>query len=391
MMGRKAIELNRICEHCSRPFTAYSRQAKYCSNGCRVSAYKLRHGIPSPDFKQFKRIPSTAELKLIEKINENKDLANKLDIVQKKILSYQAETDKKYNYMMLIKETTEDDRMFYKHSNNRLLRDNKIPFSTPYSEIKKIIKQLLVDAAKEEFNNAQSMLDEYKRKKEDIEYEIDENTRSIKSLQKNYAIEEHKASNKVITVGELYEKEFDLYHFQHPYSHIFGQPEKCFLAMMYGEKGSGKSTFALEFADYFQRQGFGNVLYLSLEEGASYTFVMKAQRNDLTPDITISETNRPEEIKKMAQAYQLIIIDSVNTANLTKEDIELITSYRRMYNISFLLLYQATKAGDYKGDSGIAHESDIVLEAKYGTIFCEKNRYGNFRDNEYQIRAFINK
>lgn len=387
-MGRKAVELNRICYHCNRPFTAYSQQAKYCSNGCRVSAYKLRHGIPSPDFKQFKRIPSTVELKLMEKINENKTLSEKLDMIQKKILSYQAEADKTYSRVMFIKEKPENDAMFYKHSNSRLLRDNKIPLLTPRTELQKIIKGLLVDAAMEEFNHAKSMLEEYKRNKEDIDNEISENVRSIKSLQKNYQIEEQKANNKVITVGELYEKEFDLYHFNDPYNLIFGQPEKSFLAMMYGEKGSGKSTFALEFADYFQRYRFGNVLYLSLEEGASYTFVLKAQRNNVTPEITISETNRPEEIKKMAQAYQLIIIDSVNTANLTKEDIELIVSYRRMYNSSFLLLYQATKGGDYKGDSGIAHEADIVLEAKDGRIICEKNRYGNFRENEYQIRAF---
>lgn len=385
-MGRKAVELNRICDHCNRPFTAYSRQAKYCSNGCRVSAYKLRHGIPSPDFKQFKRIPSTVELKLIDKINENKSLAKKLNEVNVKIEKYRAEADNKFKEMMNIKEKPENDTMFHKHSNKALLRANHI--NTLGIIPKGLIKDLLLKEASEKYNQVKSLLDEYKQNKEEIELEINENLRNIKSLQKNYEIEEHRANNKVITVGELYEKEFDLYHFSNPYNMIFGQPEKCFLAMMYGEKGSGKSTFALEFADYFQRQEFGNVLYLSLEEGASYTFVTKAQRNNVTPEITISETNRPEEIKKMAQAYQLIIIDSVNTANLTKEDIELIISYRRMYNSCFLLLYQATKAGDYKGDSGIAHEADIVLEAKDGIIFCQKNRYGNFRENEYQIRAF---
>ena len=87
-MGRKVIERNKICMRCNKPFDAYSKTAKYCSNGCRTQAYKLRHGIPFPDFDNIgaiRRVPSTTERLLVEKINENKEIENRYNEINKKV------------------------------------------------------------------------------------------------------------------------------------------------------------------------------------------------------------------------------------------------------------------------------------------------------------------
>ena len=210
----------------------------------------------------------------------------------------------------------------------------------------------------------------------------------IQSVKMNYNIEELQGKKKVVSAADIMNMQFDVYQFQEQYKQIFGEPAKSFLSMIYGSKGSGKSTYALEFADYFARNNFGKVVYFSLEEGISKSFQNKMILNNITGNIDISEERSTKEIKKQSQSYSLVIIDSVNTADLNDEDIGFITAYRKMYNTSFLLVLQATKGGDYKGDSGIVHDCDIVLRAENKEIFVEKNRYANNTDNSYKIKAF---
>lgn len=393
---KKVIETNRICEYCNKPFTAYNASKKFCSSSCRVQNHKIRHGIPFPDWsstEKYKRVPSSVERNLADKIKELKSLEDtrKLkDIAIKEIENnyYKAKTDLDNT---LEKPTNHHDFSPYAAS-TLLLKEMGINYAKErrahtLGNYKGQIRDFIITKQQKIVDQLLSEIDTGKTELEELEYKINTLTKQIHSYQKSFDIEEFKDKGKIISVSEIREMVFDLHQFQEPYSNIFGHTAKSFLGMLYGSKGSGKSTFALEFANYFALNDFGTVLYFPLEEGQSVTFQQKIVRNDITDKIDISINDNWEQIKKQSQSYALVVIDS--TVGLSAAEIKDITYYRTMYNTSFLLIFQATKDGEaYKGASNIQHDCDIVLEAKNGEIIVEKNRYANIVGNTYKIKAY---
>lgn len=142
-----------------------------------------------------------------------------------------------------------------------------------------------------------------------------------------------------------------------------------FIMMLYGGAGSGKSCFAIKFA-YFLAKLNNKVLYISNEEKYSPTlkykfdFLKAYHKNiDIASDLTKLNTN-----------YKYVVIDSVNSLGLTADDIaKLKNKYK---TISFIIIFQVTKSGLFRGSNEFIHNCDIAINIVSGTAQNEKNRFG---------------
>ena len=157
-----------------------------------------------------------------------------------------------------------------------------------------------------------------------------------------------------------------------------GEP---FHMAVYGKPGQGKSTFCLQFGRYLAGK-FGNkVLFISKEEGISVSLQDKVRRLNLAHELLIFSKCNPMETD--LTGHRFIIIDSVNDAGLSPEDVQILKE--KYPKSSFVSILQSTKDGNFRGSNAHTHNADIVIKVSEGMAETEKNRYG--AKNNYAILA----
>jgi predicted ATP-dependent serine protease len=144
-----------------------------------------------------------------------------------------------------------------------------------------------------------------------------------------------------------------------------GALPKKFKALIYGFPGSGKSTFALQFANVYP----GQVLYVSAEEGFSESFICKLiQWEIVSKNITVSDAQTVREIEHditKLHRVDLVIIDSLG----------MLDAVPHIERSAQVWIAHSTKDGKYKGDSDLAHVVDMVIQCREGIANVEKNRF----------------
>ena len=166
--------------------------------------------------------------------------------------------------------------------------------------------------------------------------------------------------------------EFDTLKLHHPYNSFLGDIGEPFTVMIYGTPGAGKSTFALQLVNYLANN-FGRVLVLSTEEGITKSMQDKVKQHELISPNLIFAEHTENIIKMNLIGYRFILIDSVNDARLSPENLkELRNKYPKT---CFILIFQSTKAGEFKGNQSYLHDVDIQIKVDNGKATTEKNRY----------------
>jgi len=116
------------------------------------------------------------------------------------------------------------------------------------------------------------------------------------------------AVNGIINSNELLNMDFDLMNFTGDFKNLIGNPSNPFHAMIYAKAGRGKSTLALLLSKYLSEQHNKKVLYVTKDEGLSYTFKEKIQRlNVYNENISISK-ELPEDISN----FDVVVLDLMN-------------------------------------------------------------------------------
>lgn len=199
-------------------------------------------------------------------------------------------------------------------------------------------------------------------------------------LQKELKFENSKNDEKhktnIIPSNDLITKEFKTWNFKDDkWNSFLGSPEHGFSVMIHGDAGKGKSTFALKLASHLA-SNCGSVMYVSTEEGASLSMKNKLVNHGLATNyLSIAECKTVDELETLLKEKPtpFVFIDSVNHLNLSSDKLEEIK--RQFPERSFIAIMQATKAGNYKGDSSFSHNADVVLSAEFEAIKSTKNRF----------------
>ncbi|MDR8389998.1 hypothetical protein NC796_02530 [Aliifodinibius sp. S!AR15-10] len=162
-----------------------------------------------------------------------------------------------------------------------------------------------------------------------------------------------------------------------PYGRLLGEPEKNAVIFIWGEKGSGKSTMSLGLADALAEHG--RIEYIPAEEHFGKTLVDRVKRLGATHrNLNFTKWKSIQALKEILLKNRSFacILDSISVIDANaKETVEL-AQWCRENGIMFVMVSHATKDGQYKGNTSIAHECDIEIKVtKEGGAETEKNRY----------------
>jgi site-specific DNA-cytosine methylase len=180
---------------------------------------------------------------------------------------------------------------------------------------------------------------------------------------------------KIISSAALQQMEFESLDFDGVWNDLFGYPAVIFHCIIHGRSGHGKSTFAIQLAKYLA-DNFGNVLYVSGEEGFSSTFKDKFVNNDAgSKFLDVADLRSFEDIIQVIPRakYHFIFLDSLDTMKIDANKMRKIKSV--FSNATLVTISQATKAGQMRGSYEIVHDSDIVVEVINGIAMTTKNRF----------------
>jgi endogenous inhibitor of DNA gyrase (YacG/DUF329 family) len=181
----------------------------------------------------------------------------------------------------------------------------------------------------------------------------------------------------VLSATDLIHKTFNVIPFQEPYKSLIGEPPFGFHGIIYGLPGQGKSTFAIQFANYLA-SNHGRVLYISAEEGHSKSLVDKVkQQQRLSTMLDIADVSDIETTNNIIRNthYPFIFIDSADRLGLSAKGIQEI---RAISKSSLIVIHQSTKSGEMKGEQELKHDADLVICVDRYQVSTEgeKNRYG---------------
>ena len=194
-------------------------------------------------------------------------------------------------------------------------------------------------------------------------------------------------SDKIISSEQLQGMDYKALNFQAKWNTLFGYPSATFHCVLTGMSGEGKSTFAIQFANYLA-QNFGSVIYVSGEEGFSKTFKDKIINNKaISPGLFVADLHSYEEIitEIPADIYNFIFIDSLDNMRIDAEKMKLL---RERYKESALItISQSTKDGKMRGSYEIVHDCDIAVKVEAGIAVTTKNR---FKEKGVEFKVFDN-
>ncbi|MCL2328953.1 MAG: DNA repair protein RadA [Bacteroidetes bacterium] len=175
---------------------------------------------------------------------------------------------------------------------------------------------------------------------------------------------------QIYNIKTLKEKKFHTLSFSEQYAALFGNPQRNFVAMCYGESGSGKSVFLLKFADYFARN-FGKVLYNSHEEGVNQTVVDRINNFDIgAPKLFIANALNFDEMcnKIEKNYYRLVIIDSTKYMNFTFAQLKELRTRFAKRQIVIIIVDFGKQKGSPQSGVDLLHASDVKMFFKNGAV-----------------------
>ena len=162
-------------------------------------------------------------------------------------------------------------------------------------------------------------------------------------------------SKTVVNSMEFAEMKFDTLGFSGKWLELIGDPSSNFTAMIFGKPKMGKSYLSIDFAGYLARN-FGRVLYVAKEEGLDLTLQEKLNHKNVQHINLFVTSSLPEDLTRFA----FIFLDSVNSLGLAPDDLR---KLRDKYpSKSFILIFQSTKQGNFRGANGFQHDVDVVIE-----------------------------
>jgi hypothetical protein len=131
-----------------------------------------------------------------------------------------------------------------------------------------------------------------------------------------------KKINRAYSVSNVLTKKFNPLDFSGKWKDSFGQPDKAFSSIIYGNSTNGKTEAAIQFAKYLTN--FGKVAYDSLEQGVSATMQDVMRRNNMEACeksfLLLDREPFDDLIKRFSKTKSpdFLFIDSIQYLRITK-------------------------------------------------------------------------
>jgi len=184
--------------------------------------------------------------------------------------------------------------------------------------------------------------------------------------------------SRAIGVNDLLSKNFVTYKFEGQWLESFGEVERNFRMLIYGDSGNGKTEFVVQFAKYLA--GFGKVYLNSFEQGMSKSLQSAFLRNnmqDVQGKLILGDKDTFQSLyKRMGSrnSPKFCIIDSLDYMNLTTDQYKQLVE--RYSHKSFIIIswsagrkpkMQAAKDIEYMADIKVrVHEYKAYPRSRFG-------------------------
>jgi hypothetical protein len=160
---------------------------------------------------------------------------------------------------------------------------------------------------------------------------------------------------EVISSTDLANTEFKTIGFKDKWLAFIGDPSPGFSAMVFGMPKMGKSYLCIDFASYLAKN-HGKVLYISKEEYGSPTLKKKLDDKQAASGNLDFAGSLPNNLSD----YQFVFIDSVTSMKLSPADLQELKG--KYPAVSFIYVFQVTKAGSARGTNEYMHNVDVVIQ-----------------------------
>jgi hypothetical protein len=178
-----------------------------------------------------------------------------------------------------------------------------------------------------------------------------------------------------------------LLQFTKPFSTLLGKYlPYSFYALVWGDSGSGKTTFALSWLKDLSR--FGSVGFINSETSLSQESpIFRLVQQTQTLEIPLIAASSPDVLKSIMarDMFQFVVIDSISRLGLSPND--LLQLRNTHPNRTIIGLMEANKDGaSFKGANDWKHHANLMIKAekvsneagvRYGSKYTvEKSQYG---------------
>lgn len=189
-------------------------------------------------------------------------------------------------------------------------------------------------------------------------------------------------NNQKISSGakRLLQSNFDVLPINEEWSQLMQNPAANLKIAIWGKPKNGKTSGALQLAEYFTN--FGKVLYNFADQG----FNLSTRELWINSGLAENSNAEPSDIdtldeleKEIASGnYRFVFIDMISDY-IRKEKLkpeEFKERFIKRYpNVSFILIFEVTKSGDFKGDQGWTHVVDAIMTVE-NFLMENRGRYG---------------
>lgn len=194
------------------------------------------------------------------------------------------------------------------------------------------------------------------------------------------------AKKRIFSIDAIKNKKYHSLELDPKYAELMGEPERNFTAIMYGESGSGKSVFALQFAEYFANE-FGKGFYNSHEEGANKTIQDRVINFNVTAKrLWIADCYDFEEMcDHIQRTYcRLVVIDSVKYMNFTIAQLKDLRERFAKRQLTIIMIDFGASKGSPTSGKDLIHVSDVKMYFKDGIVHSTSR----YLDKPIQKRLF---
>lgn len=213
--------------------------------------------------------------------------------------------------------------------------------------------------------------------------EIEETEMIVDPVKETYvapAVVPIKSNPLVKSSKELMNMEFESMEFDQGWEDFMQSPARNMKIAIYGKPKNGKTSGACKFANYLTK--FGNVLYNFVDQGINKSTqdIWRNSGNEDNPKAFVTDANTLDSLKELAASgdYQFIFIDMINDyINKTKlKPHEFKEQFINAFpEISWILVFEVTKTGNFKGDQGWTHIVDSIVTTE-DFVMENRGRYG---------------